>query len=515
MALVRRRITEAVPELGRLTRRVARPPAGPPPRIAILGAGAGGLCMGARLKQAGIDSFTIYEKSDGVGGTWRHNTYPGCACDAPSHFYSFSFAPWSEWDRLFAAQPQILEYFEWVADQFGLRSHLRTNCAVVDARLDQDDGVWRLRTEHGDDIEADIVVSGLGQLDVPFVPDFAGRDTFVGTAFHSARWNHDHDLAGEQVAVVGSAASAVQFVGQIAKTVEHLTVFQRSPNYVNPKPDIVYSDTVKRLFRRVGLLRRAHRAQIWWFLERNWWAFKPGTKRALKMEAAFHDYLASQVADVELRAKLTPDYPIGCKRILIQNDYLSTIASDGVTLVTEPIERVTTDGITTADGTHRRFDTIIYATGFETTSFLKDLEVVGRKCESIHDVWRQGAEAYLGLAVPGFPNFFLLYGPNTNLGHNSIIFMIECQVRYIMRVIDAWRTEGQPLLDVSSSAMERYEQEIERAMRDMVWATGCSSWYKNDAGKVTNNWPRTTTGYWLRTRRDDLSAFERLSPART
>jgi len=506
---MQRRIADAIPGLDRLAARLDREGLGPAPRIAILGAGAGGLCMGARLMQAGIDSFTIFERSDGVGGTWRHNTYPGCACDAPSHFYSFSFAQWSEWDRMFAEQAQILEYMEWVADRFGLRPHLRCNCAVVEARFDEAEGVWRLRTEHGEDVVADIVVSGLGQLDVPATPAFPGRDDFRGTTFHSARWNHDHDLAGERVAVIGSAASAVQFVPRIASTVGHLTVYQRSANYVNPKPDVAYPASVKRLFRTAGIVRRAHRAQIWALLERNWWAFKPDTWRAKKLEAGFADYLASQVPDPGLRRKLTPDFPVGCKRILIQSDYLSTIASDKVTLVTEPIERFTPDGITTADGTHREFDTVIYATGFETTSFLKGLEVVGRKGESIHHVWRRGAEAYLGLAVPGFPNFFLLYGPNTNLGHNSIIFMIECQVRYIMRLVREWRAEGAVLLDVRPAAMDAYEREIEEAMHEMVWESGCSSWYKNEAGKVTNNWPRTTTAYWLRTRRDDLSAFAR------
>jgi len=488
-------------------RRDGSDPNDPTPRIAILGAGIGGLCMGIELSRAGIGSFTIFEKSNGVGGTWRDNTYPGATCDVPSHFYSFSFATSPEWSRIFPEQPEILRYLEDCADRFDLRPHLRLSTAIVDATFDDATLTWTLHTDSGEPIVADIVVSGLGQLNVPAYPDVPGRDDFTGTAFHSARWDHDHSLLGERVAVIGNAASAVQFVPRIAEGVAQLSVFQRSPNWIMEKPDVAYPEKAKRLFRRLPFLRRLHRAQIYLSFEAKWFVLRDGSRTARRLERKARAHLERQVPDVSLRAELTPDYPIGCKRMLMSNDYYPALLRDNVELVTAPIERITHDGITTADGTHRVFDTIIYATGFRTTEFLAPIEVTGHDGARLHETWRDGAEAYLGMTVTGFPNFFMLYGPNTNLGTNSIEFMIECQVGYILRCIEEMRARGVAAVDVRPDAMATYNREIQRRLAKTVWSAGCSNWYKTESGRITNNWPGPAAAYWWRTRRPDWDAL--------
>jgi cation diffusion facilitator CzcD-associated flavoprotein CzcO len=490
------------------------PELGPPPRIAVVGAGVGGLGTGIRLKQAGIESFTIYEKSDGVGGTWHDNSYPGAACDVPSHLYSFSFAPKADWSRVFPGQSEILAYLEDCADRFGLRPHLRCGVEITEARWDDDSTTWRLTTREGEEIVADVVVSALGQLNVPSYPDIPGRDEFRGTAFHSARWDHGHDLEGERVAVIGTGASAVQFVPEIAPVVERLSVFQRSPNWIVPRPDMPYPESWKRTFARHPSVRLLHRAQIFANLELRWWAMREGSRRARQMATTAADHLRDQVADPGLRAKLTPDYPVGCKRILISSDYYPALTRDNVEVVTQAIERITADGIVTTDGREHRVDTIVYGTGFHATEFLRPIEVVGRHGVRLHDEWRTGAEAYLGVTVAGFPNLFLLYGPNTNLGHNSIIYMIEAQIGFVLRCLRELRRSGVAALDVRSDVMRSYNGELQASLHETVWESGCHNWYKTETGKVTNNWPRPASAYWWQLKRAGLGSFTRL-PARS
>lgn len=473
----------------------------PTPRIVILGAGIGGLCMAIALRRAGIDSFTIYEKSDGVGGTWRDNSYPGAQCDVPSHFYSFSFATSPDWSRVFPEQPEILRYLESCTDRFGIRPHLRLSTPITEATYDDVTNTWTLRTDTGEVVTADIVVSGLGQLNIPSYPELPGREAFSGTTFHSARWQHNHPLRGERVAVIGNAASAVQFVPRIADDAGSLAVFQRSPNWVLPHPDAAYPERAKKLFRRFPFVRRLHRAQIYAMFEMKWLVLRPGSRSARSMQRKASDHLEQQIADAKLRAALRPDYPIGCKRMLMSNDYYPALLRDNVELVTTPIDHVTSHGITTSDGKHRSFDTIIYATGFQTTNFLAPVEVIGRNGRRLHDLWKDGAEAYLGMTVPGFPNFFVLYGPNTNLGTNSIEFMIECQVRYILRCIRDMRARGLATIEVRESATAAYGREMQRKLAKTVWSAGCSNWYRTDSGRITNNWPSPAGAYWWRTRR--------------
>lgn len=477
------------------------------PEVAILGAGMSGLCMGIALKQAGIHSFTLYEKSDGVGGTWRDNTYPGAGCDVPSHLYSYSFERRWDWSRVFAEQPEILRYFEDCATKYGLRPHLRTRTEVVAAEWDEGHHVWRLRMADGETATARVLVCACGQLNRPYTPSIPGLDTFEGTQFHSARWDHGHDLRDRSVAVVGNGASAIQFIPRIAPQVRRLTIFQRSPHWIIPKPDRPYLDLEKWLFRHLPITERMHRASIYWRLEMRFPAFAKRNFLARLAQWVATRHLHAQIHDPALRRLLTPDYPVGCKRILISDDYYPTLTLPHVQVVPEPIERVDAARVVTADGTAYPADTIIFATGFRTTEFLAPMEIRGRGGQRLHDAWRDGAEAYLGVAANGFPNLFMLYGPNTNLGHNSIIFMVECQVGYVRACIEALARQRGAALEVRRDAMERYNREVQARAAETVWAADCGSWYKTESGKITNNWPDFTYRYRQRLRRPDLADF--------
>jgi cation diffusion facilitator CzcD-associated flavoprotein CzcO len=488
----------------------AAPPRARPssPRVAILGAGASGLCMAIALRKAGIDSFTIIEKSGGVGGTWRDNTYPGAGCDVPSHLYSFSFAPNPDWSHAYSLQPEILEYFERCARDYDLYRHCRFRTELESAVYDEAAALWRLRTTEGEEIAAEVLVSGVGQLNRPMYPRLPGLETFRGKTFHSARWDHGYDLAGKRVGVIGNGASALQFIPKIAPVVGRLSVFQRSNNWVVPRGDRPYTEREKAWFRRSKWLRLLHRGLIYFLLENNFFAFRPNTFMAKVMERRARKLLAEQVPDPVLREKLTPDYPIGCKRILIGDDYYPALVRDNVEVVTDAITEVTETGIVTADGREHPLDVLIYATGFVTTSFLAPMGITGRYGIRLEEMWKEGAEAYLGVAVAGFPNFFMLYGPNTNLGHNSIIFMIECQVGYVAACIEELRTRGLRSLEVRPGAQAKFNKELQKGLGKSVWATGCTSWYKTDGGKITNNWSDFTVRYWWRTRRPKLAAFD-------
>ncbi len=464
-------------------------------RVAIIGAGAGGLCMAARLRQEGESDFVILEKSDGVGGTWRDNSYPDAACDVPSHLYSFSFAPNPEWSRKWAKQPEILSYFEGLVDRFDLGQNLRLNVEIAEASWSDDDCRWTIRTTEGDVVEADVVVSGLGQLNMPHIPDLAGLAAFEGTMFHSARWDHDHDLAGERVGVVGIGASAIQFVPPVARQAGRLTLFQRSANYVAPKPDREFRAWERWVFRHVPLLRRAYRASIYWRLEWRFSLMRRNSRLGRWLQGQFTKQLSKMVSEELPAEALIPDYAPGCRRLLIADDWYPTLLRDNVEVVTAGVERVTPDGLDTADGRHFELDTLVFGTGFETTHFLTPLKITGAGGRDLNEAWGNGAVAYLGLAVAGFPNFFMIYGPNTNLGHNSILFMIEQQVDYILGALEQLEQRGAAAIDVTDGAFTRWDEEIVTRSADTVWAGDCSSWYKTDDGRITNNWVGHTTEY--------------------
>ena len=477
------------------------------PQIAILGAGAAGLCMAIQLKKAGINSFTIYEKAGSVAGTWRDNTYPGSGCDVPSHLYSFSFEPKHDWSRKFARQPEIEAYFQHCAKKYGLLPHIHFNTEIAEAAFDEEEALWRIRMTDGEEVSAALFISGAGQLNQPFTPHLEGIENFKGAAFHSARWNHDIDLTGKKVAVVGSGASAIQFVPEIAPKVEHLTLFQRTPNWVVPKADRPYTRLEKALFKRFPALAKLHRYMIYLTLERNFLAFLKHSFFGKLFEKAARKEIESHIEDPKLREKLTPDFPAGCKRILLSNDWFPAMARPNVSVETAGIDHVEDGALIGKDGRAHAANVIIYGTGFRATDFLCPMEIKGLGGRSLNEAWREGAEAYRGVAVSGFPNFFMMYGPNTNLGHNSIIFMIECQVNYIMQCVQALIGKDLAYVDVKPDAMSAFNTQLQEDIKKSVWASGCTSWYKTESGKITNNWSSFTMKYWWQMRRADLAHF--------
>ena len=500
--------------------RRARGEGRPTPRVAIVGGGLSGLATAVQLVRSGVRTFTILEQSDGVGGTWRDNVYPGAACDVPSHLYSFSFAPRTDWSRRFAEQPEILDYAEDLVDRFGLAPHLRTGTPVTAATFDEASATWRLDLggrSGPDTLEADAVVFACGQLNRPHVPEVEGVATFAGPAWHSARWDHSVDLGGRRVAVVGSGASAIQFVPPVAAAAGSTTVFQRSPSYVGPKKDHPYAPTTRRALRRIGPLRAAYRWWIYWTLEMRWISFRRDSWAGRQLQDLFRKGIRNDVVNERLpEHAVVPDYPIGCKRILISNDWYPALLRPDVTVVDSPVTRIEPDAVVTADGTRHPTDVLIWGTGFVTTSFLSHVPVSGRGGRTLADAWAEGAHAYLGTAVAGFPNCYVLYGPNTNLGHNSILFMVERQLNLVLQALAAQTrvlsgTTGAEVA-VRQGAYLRDDRRTQRLLGRTAWAGNCTSWYKDASGRITNNWPTWTVSFWrdtLRLRADD---FE-VSPA--
>lgn len=468
-----------------------------PLRIAIVGAGPGGLCMAIRLKGAGHEGFEILEKSGGVGGTWSHNRYPGCACDIPSHLYSFSFELKPDWTRPYASQPEILAYLEHCAEKYGILPHCRFGDAVQRARWDESAARWTLEMASGRIVEADVVVSAVGMFNELFVPDIPGLDSFAGTRFHSARWNHDHDLAGETVGVLGSAASAVQFVPEIAQQAGRVHLFQRTANWVVPKQDEPFPESMLESFRRDPELARALRQKIFESFS------GPGIFERVRpdMEQACRASM-EVVRDPAVRARLVPDHPWGCKRPLLSNEYYPAFNRPNLELVTEPIERVTASGVVTRDGRERRLDTLILATGFQTTKFLSAIDVRGRGGVSIAEAWSDGAQAYKGVTTAGFPNLFMLYGPNTN--SDSIITMIEYQADHVLRQIERIAREDLAWIDVKPAAMAAYNETLQRDIAKIgLWQAGCTDYYRAPSGRVVTQWPHS-----MRALEDALSSLD-------
>jgi cation diffusion facilitator CzcD-associated flavoprotein CzcO len=480
---------------------------GATPRVAIIGSGFSGLCLAIRLKQSGIESFTILEKAKRLGGTWRENTYPGCACDLMSFAYCFSFEQKTDWSRKWSPQSEILEYLEHCARKYELLSHIRFDTEVAAARFDDEQGVWRIRTASGEEIRAEILVSAVGQLNLPFVPAFPGLEKFRGECFHSARWDAGFEAEGKDVAVIGNAASAIQFVPELAKRAGRLHIFQRSPNWMLPRRDRPYSEAEKRRFARHPALARLYRWWIWLSFELRFPVFRRNRFFGRRIEALARSSMQSQISDPALRRALVPDYPIGGKRILISDDYYPCLERDNVEVVTSGIDHITADAIVTRDGHSHRVDALILATGFDSTSFLAPMAIEGPGGRSLESQWKDGAVAYLGLAIAGFPNFFLMYGPNTNLGHNSIIFMIECQSHYILECLHQMDALGLATVELRQEVMDAYNRKLQHQLGRSVWAATSRSWYKTADGKITNNWSGTTARYWWQTRRADLGAY--------
>ena len=478
--------------------------------VAIIGAGHSGLCFGLRLKQEGVEDFVILEKGASLGGTWRDNTYPGASCDAPSFLYSFSFAQKTDWSRRFAWQAELLGYSTELAIRHGLLPHCRFNAEVTTIAFDDAANTWTLTCADGSQVVADFVVAGVGQLNRPSTPDLPGRDAFAGVQFHSAQWNHSVDLSGRRVAVIGNAASAVQFVPQIAPLVAQLTIFQRSANWLMPRKDRLYAPRTQRLLTRFPALARLyHKTQWFVFGEMQ---LTPLMKQVRIVQALARwkslAHLRRQVRDPVLRAKLVPDYPIGAKRVLFNDDYYPALGRPNVRLVTTGIERIEAGGVRAKSGELHEADVIIYATGFKSTEFLAPMEITGRQGLRLRDEWRTGARAYLGVTVAGFPNFFMLYGPNTNLGHNSILVMIEAQVGYILDAMRKMKASGCRRIDVKRQVQDAYNRELQADLAKSVWSAIGSSWYKLADGTITNNWPHSTIRYQRLLRQARLEDYE-------
>lgn len=475
-------------------------------RVAIIGSGFGGIGMAIKLAAAGVD-FTILEKSESVGGVWRDNTYPGAACDVPSHLYSFSFETKTDWSRVYGLQEEIRDYLEHCVDKYGLRDRIRFGTEIAGATFDASRGVWTIESVAGDEFEAEVLVPAMGQLSLPRYPDIPGLDDFEGVAFHSARWRHDVDLTGKSVVSIGTGASAIQYVPEIARAAEHVTVVQRSAPWVLPKPDRSFTDAEKAVFRLFPPLRSAYRGFLYAFQESQLSLLANG-RLARGAERLVKDQITKHIDDPDLRRRVTPDYPIGCKRVLISNDWYRALARPNVDLVTDAIEAVEADGVRTAAGRRIDADVLIYGTGFRSTEFLAPVSIRGLDAVELGTAWSGGAEAYLGMTVAGFPNMFMLYGPNTNLGHNSILFMIECQIRYIMQAIEQIAAPDVDYIDVRPDVQRAFNTELQQRLDASIWAGDCSSWYKTESGKNTNNWAGPTLAYMLETARFDAGDFE-------
>jgi cation diffusion facilitator CzcD-associated flavoprotein CzcO len=473
----------------------------------VIGAGFGGLAAAIKLRQSGRTRLAVLEKAGRLGGTWRDNTYPGAACDVPSRLYSYSFALNPDWSRAYSGQVEIQKYMEDCADRFGVRGSLRFNTEAEKAEWDEAAGLWRVTVGGGEVLSAPVLVSGLGQLNRPSFANIPGREGFKGESWHSARWRHDVDLKGKTVGCIGAGASAIQYIPEIAKEAGKVVIFQRSPNYIIPRLDKPTPDWMKALYRAFPPADLAMRWFIWQLMDLRFRAFKRGTKSSENFRKLALGWLEKEIPDPELRAKLTPDYPIGCKRILISDDYYAALRRDNVTVVTEGVTAIAKDGVKTADGAEHKCDVLIYGTGFDTTHFLAPLDIRGTQGRSLTEAWKDGAEAYLGVTVAGFPNLFLLYGPNTNLGHNSIIVMIEAQVRYMIACLDELDRRGARAIAVKPQAHTAFNVQLQKDLEATAWAGECSSWYKTASGKITNNWSDDTAAYRRRTARPDFGDY--------
>lgn len=477
-------------------------------RVAIIGAGPGGLCMGIRLKQAGIEDFVILERASGVGGTWFHNRYPGCAVDLPSYFYSFSFEKKYDWSRPYAPQSELLAYMEGVAEKYELLGHCRFGEEVERATWQEADGEgkagWSLQMASGKTLHAQSVVSAVGMFNELVYPEIPGIEDFEGPAFHSARWDWDEELAGKRIGVIGSAASAVQIVPELAKTAKQLYLFQRTANWILPKEDEPYTAEELEVFRSDSAPLDAKRQEMFDIVDQGM-TFK--NVEQIDQVAAAGEFVLSQVEDPLIREKLRPLHPYGCKRPLLSNAFYPAINQDNVELVTESIDRLTKSGIRTVDGEERAVDVVVFATGFAATKYLSALDVRGRGGRHIDEAWHDGANAFLGISTAGFPNLFMLYGPNTNNG--SILEMIEHQTNHVLAHVQRMEQENLAWIDVKPDAQERYNKKIQAAIADIpVWNHEVNGYYRSASGRVVTQWPFSMTEFREMTETIDPTAYE-------
>lgn len=474
--------------------------------VAIIGSGFSGLGMAIQLKKAGRDDFILIEKANDIGGTWRDNHYPGAACDVPSHMYSFSFEQNPNWSRFYSTQPEILAYMRGCAEKYHLMSHVQLNSELVEARWDKQQQLWQLQFTTGQRITARVVVSGIGGLSRPALPKVKGLEDFKGTVFHSAEWNHAYDLQGKRVAVIGTGASSIQFVPQIATQVGKLVLFQRTAPWLVPKPDMQMPSWTKLTFSKLPSSQRVFRNSVYWQAEAFAVGFiNPKLMYGIEKLAKFH--LKNQVKDPVLRAKLTPNYTIGCKRVLFSNNYYPALCRDNVEVVAAGVQQVTEHQVIDANGTAHDIDAIICGTGFDVQDPLGPLKIYDLHGVEMHE--RAEMSAYLGTTLTDLPNLFMLLGPNTALGHNSVVFMIESQINYVMQCLAEMDKRKAQAIQVKPEAVDAYNQQIQAELKQTVWSQGgCKSWYVNDSGVNTTLWPSFTWKYWMKMRRPVFGNFQ-------
>jgi cation diffusion facilitator CzcD-associated flavoprotein CzcO len=477
-------------------------------RALIIGTGFAGLGMAIALQQHGVD-FLILEKADDIGGTWRDNTYPGAACDVPSHLYSFSFEPKPDWRHVFSYQPDILDYLKGVTEKYMLPPHIAFKSRVERAHWDDAEYRWHVFTDSGQEYVAQFLISGAGALHIPSLPDIAGIDDFTGPAFHTAEWDHTVDLSGKRVAVIGTGASAIQVVPELVDVAGEVQLYQRTPAWVKPRVNFAFPRALRRAFEFVPGLRAALRAATYWTLDARAFALAKRPQVLRVAELMYKLNMRRYISDPELRAKLTPSYRAGCKRILISDNFYQAVADPKTELITEGIARVTRDSIVTVDGTERKVDVIVFATGFHVTDSYTYIDVKGARGEDLVDRWnREGMVAHRGITVADVPNLFFLLGPNTGLGHNSVVFMIESQIRYVAQAIEAVDKAGAQALTPTWAAQNRFNEKLQRDLARTVWNTGgCRSWYLDEHGVNRALWSGFTWEYWTATRKLNRSEY--------
>ncbi|BBX17410.1 cyclohexanone monooxygenase [Mycolicibacterium duvalii] len=468
--------------------------------VGIIGAGPGGLALGIFLRKAGFDDFTIFDREDGVGGTWRINTYPGLACDVKSHLYSYSFDLNPGWSRLWSGQREILDYFERCAQRYRLGSHLVLDTEIVSAQWDEAGRTWQLNTRDGRRYTFDVVVSAVGMFTQPVMPRLIEEEPFTGTIMHTARWDHSVDLRGARVAVLGTGSTAAQLVPEVAKLAERVYSVQRSPTWVLPKPDRAYTEREKWLFAHVPLAKKFYRTRLWLRSESNISVIENGSDKTQEFRNIALNALDRAIPDEGLRQRLTPDHPLGCKRLVFATDYLQTLAAPHVEVISSAARALRSRSLVTEDGTELDVDVVLCATGYAAADYLGQIDVVGAGGASLRTTWQDGAFAYLGMTVPGYPNFFMLYGPNTNVGSNSVIFILEAQAHYIVRALKHLRRRNRTYIEVRPEVTTRYLDKIDRWMQGTVWLTRCSNYFRAANGRVVTQWPRSARDFWTRTR---------------
>ncbi|HHW52089.1 flavin-containing monooxygenase [Acinetobacter towneri] len=483
-------------------------------QVAIIGAGFGGLAMAIRLLQRNIHNFVILEKSNEVGGTWRENQYPGAACDVQSHLYSLSFVPKTDWSKRYAEAPEIFQYIQDVVQQFNLREYCQFNSEVVHTEYHEKDCVWHVALKDGRQLSCQYLVFASGPLHVPQIPHIKGIEKFQGKVFHSSQWDHQYNLNSKVVASIGTGGSAIQYIPEIAPQVKQLYVMQRTAAWVIPRDERKYLNIEKKLFKQADWFRKLHRARLYWSNEsRAIPIMQPSVmKYTQKLAEAF---IRFQVKDKQLAQKLTPDYIMGCKRILVSNKYFPTFNRDNVELVTDAIQELTADSIITKDGKMRKIDCLIYGTGFITDPriYLQPFSCIGEHGVELKQAWKDGAESYYGISHKGFPNLFQLLGPNTVLAHNSVIFMIESQVDYILQMMDLVAQSQSNAIVVKDQVQDQFNHDVQDMLNNTVWQSGCVSWYQQDGGKNFALWPTYTWKYWLKTKSLHPSDFRLISKA--